>query len=267
MQLTGDLQKVSLPNLIQLIRNGGLTGKIALSRGAQQALIGFEKGSVVHAEQELNHGRETLMELFLWNNGTFAFTESDMTLPRRSIDGRIPSESTEALLKDGIAYAEQQEFLEQMNVDSQTVFAIVDAGLKRNLPQDPGLTALLDCLDGKRNLTEILAASRLPRRLAVGGLYKLVLDRIIVAREDSAEREGTKVELPDWVLARLRQDNQDISKAIVDMVIWVDRIKCWLYQADAEFGEILTELDTLSEEQSSTTSGAPLEVSPGGEMI
>jgi hypothetical protein len=51
-----------------------------------------------------------------------------------------------------------------------------------------------------------------------------------------------QVSLPDWVVARLKQDNVDLSHAIVDMVIWVDRVKCWMYQADADLDKALGEI-------------------------
>jgi hypothetical protein len=61
------------------------------------------------------------------------------------------------------------------------------------------------------------------------------------------EKTGTRsssqqTQLPDWVVARLRQDNEDISQAIIDMVIWVDRVKCWMYQTDADFAEIMRQI-------------------------
>src|SRR5271168_2711827 len=99
MHLTGDLQKVNLGNLVQLVRNGGLTGKIVLSCGAQQGLICFENGSIVHAEQDLSQGRETLMELFLWNKGKFSFSEGDSNAAQHhSIDPKNPQETIESLL-------------------------------------------------------------------------------------------------------------------------------------------------------------------------
>jgi hypothetical protein len=51
-----------------------------------------------------------------------------------------------------------------------------------------------------------------------------------------------QVSLPDWVVARLKQDNVDLSHAIVDMVIWVDRVKCWMYQADSDLDKALGEI-------------------------
>ncbi len=52
-----------------------------------------------------------------------------------------------------------------------------------------------------------------------------------------------RINLPDWVISRLLLDNSDISQAIVDLVIWADRIKCWLYQADAELENTIEELE------------------------
>jgi hypothetical protein len=243
MQLTGDLQKVSLPNLVQLVRNGGLTGKIALSCGAQQGLICFENGSIVHAEQELNQGRETLMELFLWNNGTFSFIESDAnTTKRRSLDPKNPNESIEAILRDGIAYAEQQEFLEQASIDGYSILSPVTGTEKLVDRYDETTRAVYRGLDGKKPLTEAFTSFTMPRRTIVGAIYRLVLDRMIAVREGAGDQKTDKVELPEWVVQRLKQDNPNVSKAIVDMVIWADRVKCWLYQADSDFNQMLTEL-------------------------
>jgi hypothetical protein len=50
------------------------------------------------------------------------------------------------------------------------------------------------------------------------------------------------IELPEWVVARLLLENKDLSQAIVDLVVWADRVKCWLYQADAELEDIAGKL-------------------------
>jgi hypothetical protein len=51
-----------------------------------------------------------------------------------------------------------------------------------------------------------------------------------------------EIDLPDWVVARLKQDNPDLNQAIVDMVVWADRVKIWMYQSDAELEKITGEL-------------------------
>jgi Domain of unknown function (DUF4388) len=242
MHLTGDLQKVNLGNLVQLIRNGGLTGKIALSCGAQQGLICFENGSIVHAEQELAQGRETLMELFLWNKGTFSFIEGDSAVAQHhSIDPKDPQETIESLLRDGIAYSEQQEFLEQMNVDGSTVFSLVLDSSKNLEKYDEDVKAVFHLFNGRKPLSDILNTASKPRRIIVDAVYNLIVDQLITVHGKVSDRSGEPVDLPEWVVQRLKQDNPDVSKAIVDMVIWADRLKCWLYQADTDFQWILKE--------------------------
>ncbi len=150
MQLSIELNKISLANLIQLIRISGLTGKISLSadRASKEGLIAFDKGIIVHAQSGSGQGQEALNEVLLRDSGTASFVEDDL----------------------------------------------------------------------------------------------LGMPRSLVAT-------GTDINLPDWVMARLKQDNSDISKAITDMVIWADRLKIWIYQADADLENILARLQERQRER------------------
>lgn len=60
--------------------------------------------------------------------------------------------------------------------------------------------------------------------------------------DKSAPQQADAISLPDWVKARLQQDNPDLSQAIVDMVIWVDSVKCWMYQTDADLSRVLNQM-------------------------
>ncbi len=73
MQLAGELSKISLPSLIQLVRNGGLTGEISLAQGTNNATIFVEQGRILHVESDVGSGKEGFLELFLWLTGTFSF--------------------------------------------------------------------------------------------------------------------------------------------------------------------------------------------------
>jgi hypothetical protein len=52
-----------------------------------------------------------------------------------------------------------------------------------------------------------------------------------------------QIDLPDWVIARLKQNDPDLSKAITDIVAWVDRAKIWMYESDADLAKIIGELE------------------------
>src|SRR5947209_1199990 len=108
MQLTGELSKVSLPNLIQLVRNGELTGKIAFLNGARTATLYFDLGSIIDAEADGIFGKDALMELFLWMNGSFSFMEDPLVNVSRTLNPFLPEESTDRLLREGMAYVDQK---------------------------------------------------------------------------------------------------------------------------------------------------------------
>jgi hypothetical protein len=230
MQLAGELSKISLPSLVQLVRNGGLTGEIALSQGAKVATILVEKGKVVHVESDAGSGREAFLELFLWLTGTFSFIE-------RNIDGmprNFPAdEPIDRILREGVLYLEQKKYLDQLRITGQTVLKpTISARSAHDIP-------LLDRIDGEKTLAQALSDANMSRRAYIHAVHKLLSDGLAVVAEPEGIQEGDKVDLPGWVVSRLKQDNMELSQAIVDMVIWVDRVKCWMYQADADLDRLI----------------------------
>src|SRR6516162_1657410 len=121
MNFAGDLSNVKLPNLIQLVESGGLTGKIAVSQESKKALVCFEKGQIVHVENEDKKGRDALMELFLWESGKFSFLEDDLQGVSRSLDPTNEVYRIEALVRDGMRYADQKAYLHEHDVRDNTV--------------------------------------------------------------------------------------------------------------------------------------------------
>lgn len=235
MQLAGELSKISLPSLIQLVRNGGLTGEISLAQGTNSATIYVEQGKIIHVQSDAGSGREAFLELFLWLTGTFAFVEKEPTDIPRSFSADEP---VDKLLREGVAYLEEKKYLDQLRINAQTVLKPTAAA--QNAADLPELSLLLKKLDGKKTLGQALSDANLTRRQYVNALYYLLSEGLVVVCEPALQ--GDQVELPGWVVSRLKQDNPNLSQAIVDMVIWVDRIKCWMYQADADLERIIDEL-------------------------
>ena len=81
-----------------------------------------------------------------------------------------------------------------------------------------------------------------PRRYTELGASLFIIHGAGAVSNQPPFNDSETIELPDWVKARLRQDNRNLSQAIVDMVIWVDRVKCWMYQADADLAKVLDEM-------------------------
>lgn len=232
MQLAGELSKMNLASLIRLVRNGELTGKICLTQGATTAFLYFANGQPVHVEADYGTGKEALLELFLWQSGTFSYIECTVDEVPHSIPADEPLEK---LLKEGLSYQGALRYLEHLRVNSRTVFKSTD-----EFSDDP----LLSRMDGRTALGDIVQVLSLSRSEYIVRLQQLVSTGKALVVELPPQR-ASEIRLPDWVISRLKQDNADVSKAIVDLVIWADRIKCWLYQADVDLQRII---DSISVE-------------------
>lgn len=229
MQLAGELSKISLPSLLQLLRNGQLTGKVCFTQGANTAFVYVSEGKLVHAETDAEQGRAALLELFLWLNGTFSFSEADAATMPHSLSSEEPIEK---IIREGLAYLERKKHLDQLRISARTILV---PAVKRNLDNP-----VFQRLDGKTMLGDIAAALNLKRFDYIDCVYELLAHGYASVVEPPAKDDV--VQLPAWVVSRLKQDNPDISQAIVQMVIWVDRVKCWMYQADADLEKVIGDL-------------------------
>ncbi len=251
MQLNGELSKVSLPNLVQLVKNGELTGKITLMQGAKSASLYVEQGDIVHVDIDGFTGREALFELFLWVTGSFSFIEGEMGATPRTLNPAEAEDSLDRLLREGISYLEQKKYLEQLRITGDTVLAMTDR-IKELVAQsrtNPRLAAALKMIepiitriDGLTPLSAALKDLSLSRRAYAQSLAIILAEGLAVVVEKQITEKGESIDLPAWVIARLNQDNADLTQSIIDMVIWVDRVKCWMYQADVDFTRILENL-------------------------
>lgn len=229
MQLAGELTKISLPSLIQLIRNGALTGKVCLQQGANTAFIYVRDGRIIHVETDSDQGRPGLLELFLWLSGTFSFVEANLDNVPESFS---PDEPMEKLIREGMSYLEKKKHLDQLRVSGRSI-------LRKNTNKQIE-NPIWDALDGTCTLAQINYSMGLSRWESINFTYDLLINGHASVVEQPAQEDH--VQLPAWVISRLKQDNPDVTQAIVEMVIWVDRVKCWMYQADADLDKVVDQL-------------------------
>jgi hypothetical protein len=251
MQLNGELSKVSLPNLVQLVKNGELTGKITLMQGARSASLFVEQGDVVHVDIDGFSGREAFFELFLWMTGSFSFIEGELGSAPRTLNPSEAEDSLDRLLREGLSYLEQKKYLEQLRITGDTVLSMTDrireltAQSKSNARLAAALkmiSPITQQIDGETPLSIALKELQLSRRAYAQSLAIILAEGLAVVVEKPVTEKGESIDLPAWVIARLKQDDADLTQSIIDMVIWVDRVKCWMYQADVDFARILENL-------------------------
>lgn len=255
MQLAGELAKITLPSLIQMVRNGELTGKICLTRGVNTAFIFVDRGRIKHVESDLFEGRDALLELFLWTTGTFSYIDCAVDSAPVSISSDEPAEK---ILKEGQAYAESKKYLDQLRIGPATVLKA--SGKSSSVPNP-----LLNVIDGRTRIRDLAGTAELSRFDHVRYVYQLVSDGLALVVDDLSD-DYQQIVLPEWVISRLKQDNPDVSKSIVQMVIWVDRIKCWMYQADADLERLITGLEEQYDVPAATEASSRAPVSSGDEL-
>lgn len=229
MQLAGELSKMNLASLIRLVRNSELSGKICLTQGVNTAFIFFSNGQPIHVESDQGTGRDALLELFVWQSGSFSYIECSVQDQTPTLS---PEEPLEKLLKEGLAYQDALNYLERLRINYRTVFKATDSS---------GDSVLLPFMDGRTSLGDIVQRQGLSRNQYAPRLQQLISAGKVIVVEAPAETGS--IQLPDWVISRLKQDNPDVSQSIVDLVIWADRIKCWLYQADVDLSRVINALE------------------------
>lgn len=244
MQLSGEIAKIDLPNLLQLVKTGGFTGKITLVQGVKHAIVLVRDGLPVHAELEGDSGTDVLLEIFLWSQGTFAYNEEEVEESKRTIPKESAGFNLSDFIKDGILYKKQKALLDELNVQPSTVLKRTGTGLSAAKIMEG--SDYINHLDGKRTLKEALSEENLSHREYVRAVAQWLENGLAEFAEPPVS-QGENINLPTWVVARLLQDNVDITQSIIDMVIWVDRVKCWMYQADAEFNETRKELALIAD--------------------
>ena len=91
--LKGKLKEIGFLNLLQLIHDSGMTGKLRIRTPRGEATVTFSEGTPVSAYFGSLQGIEALQELTLFEEGTFDFETSppDLTSPN------LPQEGTDRL--------------------------------------------------------------------------------------------------------------------------------------------------------------------------
>jgi len=90
--IQGSMREAPLPDIIQLVSQGGKSGCFHVQQDASRARVYLKDGRIVHAVTHAGEGFEALMEVALWLDGSYRFEEvlpadvpSTITKPNASI--------------------------------------------------------------------------------------------------------------------------------------------------------------------------------------
>ncbi len=89
--IQGSMREAPLPDIIQLVSQGGKSGCFHVQQESAKARIYLKEGRIIHAVTHGGEGLEALMEVALWLEGTYRFEEvlpevpATITKPNASI--------------------------------------------------------------------------------------------------------------------------------------------------------------------------------------
>ncbi len=73
--IQGSMREAPLPDIIQLVSQGGKSGCFHVQQEAAKARIYLKEGRIIHAVTHSGEGLEALMEVALWLEGSYRFEE------------------------------------------------------------------------------------------------------------------------------------------------------------------------------------------------
>jgi hypothetical protein len=79
--IQGSMREAPLPDIIQLVSQGGKSGCFQVQQEAARARIYLKDGKIIHAVTHAGEGFEALMEVALWLDGSYRFEEGAADVP------------------------------------------------------------------------------------------------------------------------------------------------------------------------------------------
>lgn len=172
MSLIGSLDEVRIADVLQLFATGKKTGRLTVSADAEQAVLHFLKGVIVHAHAAGGsvQGDDAVVELFGWKEGQLTFIPDDKAVPSNVTRG------VDQLILEGLRGGDTAYRMRHSIPSEEVVFQIAEG------PGDPAARIemsgadwrLVRLVDGSRDVAELVAQSGAERNEVMEGLFHLI---------------------------------------------------------------------------------------------
>jgi len=151
--LQGSLQQLSLPLVIQMLEMERKSGALHVEGGGQAGVLHLDEGQIVCAEWKGHTGEFAAFRLIRMTNGVFRFAPGDGPPPVRDIQSNNQHLLMEAMRRQD----EGERILERLSARDRPLRTTARlAAMLGNRRPAGDLKQLLDLLDGRRTLLEIL---------------------------------------------------------------------------------------------------------------
>jgi hypothetical protein len=185
--IQGSMREAPLPDIIQLVSQGGKTGCFHVQDDPRKAQIFLKGGRIIHAVTNENEGLEAIYQVALWLDGTYHFEEAEVL-----VEPTITKANPSILM-------EMHQRMDEWRVISQKIESLDLYPNSTLLPGDaatgvhPREAKLLDILTGYYTVEELAVLLRRPVLSVAKDLYGLVMAGHVVLK---GLRSGRRPELP-----------------------------------------------------------------------
>ena len=179
MAIRGSLTEASLPDVLQLLAMGKKTGCLGLTYANNFGYIYFADGSISHASI-VNRGlstEEAVYLLFTWTQGTFNFEPGatpDEEVQMHCID-------PQSLLLEGARRVDEWALIAKKIPTFDIVYAMDRhrmMAIERSLTDEEA--KLVPLIDGQRDVSALIAESRLGEFVTAKTLYGLLMTGYVI---------------------------------------------------------------------------------------
>jgi GGDEF domain-containing protein len=214
--LEGDLMETSMPDLLQTIMVGALTGRLDVQRSdSETASLAFVDGAPIHCSVSGtgDDSDERIIELLAWTEGRYFFRPEAPGAARHNTTNR----KLELLLIEGTVYSQNNKELAKLGVSLGSVPKRVHAALTEDQFEEiarNGTGYDLDrqkrfyvMIDNESSLEELLNADPLPKSTWVQVVYSLILSGLVKVFkvQSEAEQSITRPLKLDWTRIQAAQ--------------------------------------------------------------
>lgn len=191
--LEGDLQNLQMPNLLQSIAMGQMTGRLEVTTTAENATIHFADGVPKHCELREAEGDLALVEIVGWDEGEFSF------FPDRSDYPHTINKRVELVIMEGLLLLDQSKFLENVGIKPDSYLFRNHANISESLFEQlvcQGTVAdmllqkaLYQAIDNKSTLADLLRVRPVPKPKWVPVIFNLVTCGLVWFGEQPYEQQ------------------------------------------------------------------------------
>lgn len=174
--IQGSMREAPLPDIIQLVSQGGKSGCFHVQQEASKARIYLKDGRIIHAVTHSGEGFEALMEVALWLDGSYRFEEMVSDVP-----ATITKPNASILMELG-------RRMDEWRVISQKVPSVdlypASTLLPGETPQgvNPRETRILVLTTGYYSVAELAEVMQKPVLAVAKDLYGLVMAGHVVMK-------------------------------------------------------------------------------------